>query len=1524
MNRTIGTLHRGAALFLALLLLLSCGYGMAEEPRTDVPFLITVSWYDAAFQTHTAQAFPFQTSDYEDSYWVKVDADAPLDNLQLTDILDMSGAYQSFSPAPGTVLPPVQDAGESLDGWDQPVEIMAKTASGQPGALIYLYVSTVTASPQMPFSPSDEPIVGPSDDPFPVQPAQPVQVTVHYVDEQGRQIAPPTYQTLGEGTHTLFPEAQSLPDNYSLSGAEFVNVTVDAFGANPGDVYFSYAYHAPAPVVGSLRVQFLEVSSNRLLHAYEAPVTFGQMNDLYADLAMLPEGYRAVSDTWLQIMVDEFGRPNVEPVFYFISTATPVPTEPPFVPQPVLVQVNYLSIDDNIAVALGARVTCNPGETTAIFENPINLLPDYQLVSEPVISVTVDAMGNPDRTEVNFLYQYVAPKPSIPESRDIPVRYFTLDMRPIASETRFTCYPGENIVTPAPLDLPDDYELSGEGTKSVTLDENGLSVSEVFFLYRQVQRPTAEPIAVRVQYLSWEGEQVADEQRVLCVYGGETRVQARPVNLLADYVLDSEETVTVSTGDFGALPNPVIFRYRYSPNIPAPKVAFVPIKYLRPDGERVFFTDNATCFENEENAITVDLGRAESGYVLASEPTVYVTVDSNGVATPAEVVFRFSNEVTAYVIVYYQDQNGQNIAAPRQEICYVGTNTIDEQHPIDLPGGYVLQGPSYQQVQLSSDGVLTPSALIFRYTSPATPTALPVTPTPFPYEYAPRDGYCVPKSDTVNFRSEPSTAHQESVLFTVSRNDTAKILGTVRNFQNETWFHVILNNTEGYLKESVVRVLSDAEVAVYLGYTPAPTSPPTAAPTSAPTVPPDGAPIDRWSRTNAGGLNFRREPKSNAKVILQLKKGDQVWVYSSQTVNNEKWYFVHYNGTDGYLMAKFLDLLTPWESEQLQRSNPMPTQTPLPTSVPTNPPTNPPTQPPYYPPTDTPAPTHTPEPTAAPYRGYAATRWMVDMRSSASDYDEVLRTLPADSLVFVNWQVAGEGGQWSFVLDQRSNTSGYLRHDALRPLSQEEAERYMAALRPSVTETPVPTPILGYAMTLGDGVPMRAFPDTNGEILQLLPYRAVAHVTGQMYDGNTGWHRVQYNGDWGFIRLDQLRILSREEEEAFLRAQEYTAPVPSQAPTYAPITAESLSALGHVNSSSGRVNLREKPTTASNSLRLLSNYALATVLGSVEAEDGLWYLVNQDGTEGYISARYFKVLTLGELPAFLASDAYQASVQESVSGGLDTSYNNLQAMEDYNRRQWQNPALTASYAPFTSPAPTRDPERLPTQVPTQSPTTPPAWSLGYTATKTPTEPPRFAPIGPQGGQNMLPVEETRQGGSPLPWVLLALAAVGGGAAIYAYSIHRKNEQRRRQALRAQQMRQARTPQRPQPAKPAYYPEQGSRTYPAPPSSYMPPRGAAPRPPVQESMQQTGRYPRPAAPASSVQPTTNPYRPVTRQQMDAYRASLEARARDARGETQRFDPLRELPPVSGSTQQPQRPRRSDRYQSPSDTDSSSQA
>lgn len=1278
---------------------------------------------------------------------------------------------------------------------------------------------------------------------------RPVIVTVHYVDERGEIIAQDTYQTYGEGTHEVTPEAQIPAEDYTPEEPFSYPLTVSLEGATLNEVTFTYRR-----VVKPAQITVHYVDTENQPIADDTQETFTEGNwVVFPHPANLPAYYEVPKDApaFQNISVTADGVNPAEITFVYEYRA----------PDPIQIPVRYTDAETGLDIAASSSVQVPYGAVVPVSAEPApeDLPAGYVLVSEPIVNAHVEEDGQPNVTEIVFQYVF-SPVTEAPAEEPTETPAETPTEVPTEEPTEEPTEIPTEIPTEAPTEVPTEAP-----TEAPT------------------EEPIPESMLVTVRYLDESGEPVAQDTQAWCVRG-DNLITAEPMDLKADYQLIGDDTLIVHLDENGLNPAEAVFTYAYV--IPAPKVALVNVKYLDPDGN-TFCTYSATCAEGQENPVTLDWSQVDSslGYELASDETVYVTVDNEGLATPAEVVFKFRNETD--VIIRFQDSlTGQDVASPQQQRCFIGSNTIDAR-PIDLAEGYALAGESSIMVQLSEDGVLTPAEVIFQYVSTAT-----ATPAPQPPAFdTPMDAYFYPTGTSIRVRSTPSTA-EDNIVGMVNNSDLGHILGQITSADNKVWYAVEINGMMGYMSETVIRFLNEAELAALFGYTLAPTE----APTPAPTEILDGAVIDRWGATTAA-VNFRKSPDKNTGRIKELDKNTRIWIYSSETVNGEKWYRVRVSGTDGYVMANYVNVAAQAESDaiQAQLPSPMPTAAPvgLPTEIPTEAPTEAPTETPTEAPTEVPTevPTEAPtqEPTAAPtetpvpYKGYALTQAQAALRTGVSMTDDtILEMLPAQALLYVSGQTYVDGVAWDSAQAVASGNFGFIQQSMLTPIGNEEARPYLDQLQataaPAASPTPVPEQTEGYAMTLGDGVPMRNFPDTNGEIILVLPYMAVTNVHGQYYTDSAAWHLVQYNGLWGYIRQDQLRMMSEEEVKAYLDSLVGAAPTPTSAPTPEPVTESSLSSYGHVQSSSGRVNLRSEPTTkADNAIRLLDNYAFALVLGSVTNDEGTWYHVSQAGTEGYIRSDYFHVLQLGELSQFLQSNEYLNANSNNTSSSATSS--EIQPVEDYNRTVWQNPALSASYEPFNPYlTPTPDPERLPTESPVP------------TAAPSPT--PEIAPVGPDS--NVIPEPTTQESGSPWPWVLLGLAVVGGGGAYYAYTVHQQNK--KRQAARAQQARQARNaaahPQMraaennpTQTVSRASYPNQAT-------APFMPPHSAAPQP-----VQPTGSAAQPGAP---VPQGTHIFRPVTQQTAQQTPNPSQAGSQAPQG-TQIFHPVTQQTAASQMTQ-----------------------
>ena len=694
---------------------------------------------------------------------------------------------------------------------------------------------------------------------------------------------------------------------------------------------------------------------------------------------------------------------------------------------------------------------------------------------------------------------------------------------------------------------------------------------------------------------------------------------------------------------------------------------------------------------------------------------------------------------------------------------------------------------------------------------------------------------------------------------------------------------------------------------------PSPSPDPTATPTPEPSPSPiptediTSSSVLRWAYVQAeGGLNVRQKTSTSSKKLGELKNQQMVFVYETvSSGSDDLWCRIDFDGKDGYVKAEYLRLLTEDASSDynagltspMPTPTPAPTDTPVPTDVPTEAPTDTPmptdvpteapTDEPTEAPTDTPAPTDMPteaptdtpipteESTGAPtdtpepaqYIGYALTITQTALRSAANYADSsILVALPDTTLVYVFGQSYIDSTAWSSVeVKNGSDARGLVVDTALRRINEQEADYYLSRLTtatpyitdsPEPTNTPEPTKVpemrYGYAITLGDNVPMRNNPMQEAGLVNMLPMEEIVLVSGQEYDSNSqAWHVIQYKGAWGYVRGDQLRFLTNAETEEYL-SNVYATPAPTLITTPEPYDENALSSYGYVDASS--VNFRSSAERSnSNRIGTLRKYDFALVLNTVETNGETWYYINCAGKTGYVMSSYFKVLTLAGLEEFLNSDEFKNAGSDSTGTGSGstggssgtTAVQTFTPQEDLNISDWKNPNLTvsSSYVPFDPNGTT-----APTATPSAAPT--------YIATDTPNP---FVVTTPSV---TAPTATTDSGA---PWGLIGvgagLIAVAGGIYFYALSSANKKKAAARaaqyrarmaqqQSARAAQQASVQNAQAPQrPASPAMQKpaapnvtqtpyRQNAGTYQPPIDGQRPMRSAAPQQPASPQQPQS--------------------------------------------------------------------------------------
>ena len=1174
-------------------------------------------------------------------------------------------------------------------------------------------------------------------------------VNVRYIDRaSGAELGSTTVE-IAPGTQQVLQAPQI--ENYTPETPE-ITVTVDENGMpDMPEVVF---YYNAIPVANAVvNVRYVDKASGAELGSTTVEIAPGTQQVLQAPQI---DSYTPETSE-ITVTVDANGMLDMpEVVFYYNAAEAPteVPTE---APSEASVTVRYIDKDTGLEIAPAQTVKIPASQESDVYAQPDGLEAGYALSDGiDVQKVYADEKGVASPSEVIFYYT----KMSLPK-----IKVYFLEEgtdKIVASEQEITLNIGENVVEARPENLLDGYEISGESRYTVNAAYEGATPDSITFYYKQ---RLSAPVDIMVHYLDTQGNPVASSQKLQCA-DGTNAVEANPEDLKEGFALSesSPKTQYVIVKNGEANPSQITFVYEKmheetqaptSTPKPAPKVALVKVYYRDQFGKNLIDPpDTVSCVENEENLITVDESRVDASlYQLASEKTQKVVVDSEGNAAPNEVVFLFKDlsvDRKAEVTVRYLDTEGSSVAP--DQVVQVGVGETIIKNSFSAPEGYKALEPFEHKIVLSRTGELSIDTVVFTYEKlPSTPTP---SPSEFPYEITPMDRYAYPRSNSINFRSEPRVS-KDNVISVVTTEDLAHITGSLVNSQDELWYEAEINGQKGFIRENVTRLLSKEEAESALGYTSAPTKEPTPEPSAIV----DGVPINRWGVANVGSLNTRKKASKSADVVAKLKKGDEMFVFQQQTVDGEAWYVIKVNNKDAFVSSEFVDIMSQEESDRKQASlnSPVPGITLPPVDA-----------------TDTPSPTFTaipvtatPVPATAPpaaYLGYALTTRETNLSTGVGNTGELtIALLPKNTIVLINGQTYVDGIAWDMVDALPIRQNGYVKDSDLKRISSAEAEPYLNALQAAPAATPTAAPPLqqfsGFGITNGQNVPMRADMNTNAKILEMLPRDEIVQVYGQEYGDGDIWHISRHSENYGFIRQDQLRLLSLEEEANYLASLRVTLP-PIATPQIPPASS-SLSSYGYVTAD--KVRLRKDASRDAAYIKMMDHNQFALVLGSKTDKEGkLWYHINQAGTEGYVMSDYFTVLPMNQLTSFLQSEAYLEANTGSNINNAGNSSNNITPVEDFNTQVWTNPNLSqASYEPFNPlGTPTPNVEEIVTPTPDITPT--PTVSLNPLETDIP--------------------EKAPSSSFPTGLLVLSIVAVLGAGGYYGYYMYTKN--RRNEAQRA--------------------------------------------------------------------------------------------------------------------------------------------
>ncbi len=479
--------------------------------------------------------------------------------------------------------------------------------------------------------------------------------------------------------------------------------------------------------------------------------------------------------------------------------------------------------------------------------------------------------------------------------------------------------------------------------------------------------------------------------------------------------------------------------------------------------------------------------------------------------------------------------------------------------------------------------------------------------------------------------------------------------------------------------------------------------------------------VYHYGRNNGKQVALREKPNTNGKLIYRMESGTIVWVMEM----DGEWCLVRTDKGEGYMMAKFVDLMGVREEQEYRDSLDDPEVAPETAQPEETDPDDPELIVPETTPTPEPQPQEPVDTTPKEIGGYAyVTADNTALRSNADDNAHMQAMLDADTAVYVvHSQATEDGTVW--MLTQVNEMWGYVKASQIQLMTQEETDAYLAALEaakatptptveptatPEATATPQPQRLELYARVINDGTPLRGNPDPNAYLQNILDKETVVFLFQSQIaaDGMT-WYLVQYSGQWGFVRADLVRVMGEQETADYLAQLEAALATPTPMPqvTPEPVGPDSTSAYAKLIKDA--VNLRRTPSQSGTSLGRIPMNTLLLVTGTEYDGTNIWYQVNYNGKDGYVRSDMAQMLTISELQDHLAQQLEQS--QNASQPGVSVtpnSGNNTDIVINGSPLQdlipvpdsWTNNVIAGMPGYATS---TPDPNATPTPAPVANP-----------------------------------------------------------------------------------------------------------------------------------------------------------------------------------------------------------------------------
>ena len=1004
-------------------------------------------------------------------------------------INDINGLY-TFSPDEGADLQ-VIDAGETLQGTPL-CEITALSMDGET-VLIRVYLSQSVAEP-LPEKENDSA----------AQQRGSVQIVVHFVDTDGRQIAPDRIETVWTGRLDVI-YADTI-DGYTRTGDVAKTIQLAPGTTEAEDITFVYTADEPEeippePADAQISIEYLDEDGNRLADDTFMICPGGMTTEVIPEAGHVPENYVLTDEQPQSVFVD-FDGPHPKTVSFHYAYQAPAEKKQ------IRVITEYVDRNGQ-PLAPAQEAFYAEGETVVITASPEGLDASVWVPDGETERVIVAADEGGQTQVVSFVYvsavfgqseafpasgteepQQTPTPGAAPVVKLIQVIYsYENDIYGYSGSKSEPVSEGETLLfaeEPKP-----GYQLEGEDAQLVTVFPDGTTDPEtVVFHYTRIPdqtKPPAVQTTISVYYLDESGMNVA-APTLETVYEGTQTIYANPTDLKDGYDLITGPQEVVCQADGTLIPDQLVFIYRSASVQEEPEA----------DGMNDFSLQPYSGYARALRTVNL------RSYPDQSDSTNIIATVTRDDLIVLEGITSYKSYTWFYVSV--NGRKGYMAQSVIQELS-------DSEAAFIRSSGVRPEDGEPEQ----ADGE---SGIIERWGKTRT---------------------------SVKFRSSPGG----SLIRSLKRNTEIFVLSS-EEVDGVQWYTALSNGQTGYVMAEFIDLLNAEQSALKQSRlkTPVPTHTPmmTRVPTATPTMyiptptPTPAAEIITPAPTKTpepytgyGAAVFRAAVRSSLSLsedaVREMIPVDTLVYVQGQTyVEGVCWDSVRVvsSGVTGFMEDSQIRRISEGEAEYYIAELTTPTPAPVIVSTP------------------------------APFTGTARTLGgYVPLRADMSSNARIIQLMEENSVLQVYEQATTAGGI-TWCLAQYGADIGYVRRDMIVQMNDWEIGGYIASLR---TPTPTPfataTPLAGgqritaYGIINKDKVNLRMEPNISSISLYMMSRNEMAYILHSVIDENEKiWYYVTISNRTGYVRADYLTILNQNELDDFLNTEEFRSANNSENPIH--------------------------------------------------------------------------------------------------------------------------------------------------------------------------------------------------------------------------------------------------------------------------------------------------------------------------------------------------------------------------------------